>query len=213
MGIYKRGSIWYARWFEDGRLRRRSLGTGDQREAEGAFAILYSKPGDPDPEYGAGGRAGRIPRTFGELVDGWMERVRLDHADKRATVDAYAVQARRGKRRWGRRAPDAVTRADLMQWRDERLGEVSKRTVKYERSVLLAFLRWAPREGLIPVLAGRGRPVAPVYPWPSPLRRAPEPSSDSSSGGAAARPSCSRPWASSPSTCAACGRSTSWGPA
>ncbi len=35
MGIYKRGSIYYARWFEDGRLRRQSLGTGDRREAEG----------------------------------------------------------------------------------------------------------------------------------------------------------------------------------
>ncbi len=37
-----------------------------------------------------------------------------------------------------------------MEWRDERLAEVSKRTAKYERSVLLGFLRWAHHEGLIP---------------------------------------------------------------
>ena len=37
MGIFKRGSVWYARWFEDGRVRRRSLRIGDRREAEGRF--------------------------------------------------------------------------------------------------------------------------------------------------------------------------------
>ena len=103
MGIYKRGSIYYARWFEDGRLLRQSLGTGDRREAEGMFRIVYSKPGEDGP------RPGRASETLGELVDRWLARVRLDHADKRATVDAYAVQARRWKRRWGRRAPERYT--------------------------------------------------------------------------------------------------------
>ncbi len=73
MGIFKRGSVWYARYFEDGRVRRRSLRIGDRREAEGRFWILYAKAGEPDVEE----RTGRIPGTFGEFVDRWgMERKR-----------------------------------------------------------------------------------------------------------------------------------------
>ncbi len=53
-------------------------------------------------------------------------------------------------RRASPRSRWARSREVRPRWRDERLGEVSKRTVKYERSVLLGFLRWDRREGLIP---------------------------------------------------------------
>ena len=37
MGIYKRGAVFWARWEEDGKRHRKSLGTKDLWEAETLF--------------------------------------------------------------------------------------------------------------------------------------------------------------------------------
>lgn len=91
----------------------------------------------------------RRPETVTEAADAWLAVVQVDHGAKLDTVYSYRSQAGRWRRRWGHLPLRDLNRAELEAWRLERLGEVKPRTVKGERSVLMSFLRWCEREGLI----------------------------------------------------------------
>ena len=43
MAIYLRGNVYWARWDEGGKQKRRSLGTKDRREAEALYEDLTAK--------------------------------------------------------------------------------------------------------------------------------------------------------------------------
>lgn len=151
MGIFQRGGVWYARWWEDGRIQKKSLETRDRQEARELFDLVYAPAARPQAKRGRGGKAAapaRAPSSVRDAVEAWLRRVEVDYAG-RETVNTYRAQGRRWQARWGSLPLASLTRDELQEWRDERLGQVKPRTVKHERAILLGFLKWCQREGYL----------------------------------------------------------------
>ena len=151
MGIYRRGTVWYARFWEDGKIHRKSLETDDPKLAEDLFVLYYGDPPKRRRRHEARQqrKRRRAPGTVAEAIAAWLKRVEVEHAAKPTTVRSYRFQARRWRRRWGSLELAELDRDDLRDWRDERLARVAPRTVKTERAILRAFLSWCRRNELI----------------------------------------------------------------
>ena len=170
MGVYKRGNIYYARYWQDGRIHRKSLDTGDRRLAEDYFHVLYGEPAKRRRRHEAKQqKRRRAPSTVADALTAWLERVEVNHAGKPATIRSYRFQAGRWRRRWGSLQLAELDRGELESWRDARLARVAPRTVNTERAILLSFLNWCKRNELIEELPR----IDPVRGVPRKRRRPP----------------------------------------
>ena len=150
MGLYHRNGVWYARWYVGGRLQRRSLGTGNRAEAESIYRSITGKPLQrrTKQQRRRGKRATfdaqSPPTTFAELVERYIAFHSNGHSHlKRSSIEAYLVQLRRFRERWGRLGVDDLHERAIDEWCEDRnAGGLSNATLKAERQVLRVFLRW-----------------------------------------------------------------------
>src|SRR5262245_28694810 len=157
MGIYHRNGVWYARWHVNGRLQRRSLGTGDRAQAESTYRSITGKPLQRRTKQ-QGRRIRRAtfdaqapPSTFGEMVDRYIAFHSNGHSHlRRSSIEAYLVQLRRFRERWGALPADGLDERAIDDWCEDRnAAGYSNATLKAERQVLRVFLRWSRDRDLI----------------------------------------------------------------
>lgn len=176
MGLYQRANgVWYARWTKRGKLERRSLGTTSRREAETKYRQLTGKPlgRRPRNKKAAQREAAESfdwrsrPGSVGEMTDRWSYHLTHRAHMKAASIEAYTVQLRRWKERWGHLKPSEIDAELIAEWHEERRRAPGKRgdhtakaTLKFEVRCLQLFLRWCANKGYIalvpdlPVVSG-----------------------------------------------------------
>jgi len=165
MGLYQRpNGVWYARWTRNGELHRRSLSTTSRREAEAKYRQITGKPLNrrPRAKKAAQREAAAVdwktkPETFGEMADRWAYHLAHRSHMKTGSIDAYMVQLRRWKERWGYLPATGLDHELIAEWHQERTaapgktGErTAKATLKFEVRCLQLFLRWAANKTYIP---------------------------------------------------------------
>ncbi len=150
MGLYHRKRVWYARWYVDGRLQRRSLGTGDRAEAESIYRSITGRSlRRRTKQQRRNGKRATFeakspPTTFAELVERYMAFHQSGHSHlRKSSIEAYLVQLRRFRERWGRLGVDDLNERAIDEWCEDRnAAGLSNATLKAERQVLRVFLRW-----------------------------------------------------------------------
>ncbi len=167
MGLYQReNGVWYARWTKRGELFRKSLGTTSRRDAEAQYRQLTGRALNrlPRSKKAAQREAAAVdwktpPASFAEMVDRWAYHLKHRAHMKVATIEAYMVQIRRWKERWGNLKPGELDAELIAEWHEERAsapgktGErTAKATLKFEVRCLQLFLRWAQNKTYIPAL-------------------------------------------------------------
>ncbi len=156
MGLYLRNGVWYSRWYQGGRLQRRSLGTGDRAEAESMYRRITGRPLNRRTKQQrrrialATFDSKQPPKIFGDLCDRWGQYLVHGHSHlKRSSIDAYMVQVRRFREMWGTLLVSGLTERHIEEWCESRNNHYSNSTLKAERQVLRVFLRWAHRREYI----------------------------------------------------------------
>ncbi len=133
MGLYRRGKVYYGRWFSAGREHRRSLGTSDRREAERRFADLVA------------GEGLRVDQLF----ERWLDYKRVRHHSKPRSVEAFEIAARRFTRLWGDLPAEDFPESEVEAFKAQRIRTVSPETLNNDLNLLRNALRWATTRGLI----------------------------------------------------------------
>jgi integrase len=145
VGLYNRNGTWYARWSQQGKLRRRSLNTSDRKQAERLYGkLLRSQERD---ENGT---------PFDEIAESWLRKKRSDHPDKPLTIQKYSYVARMFSKRWGSLCH--ISEEHVEEFKEERLCQVSSKTVKLELIILGALLKWARKKELLPYIPEIAKP-------------------------------------------------------
>ena len=132
MGLYRRGKVYYARWFADGREHRRSLATTSRREAERRLAELL-----------AGGGI-----TIEHMFEEWLAYKRVRHHSKPRSVEAFEIAARRFTRLWGDLPAEGFPESEVEAFKAKRIREVSPETLNNDLNLLRNGFRWARTKGL-----------------------------------------------------------------
>ena len=133
MGLYRRGKVYYARWFADGREHRRSLGTTSRREAERRLAELL-----------AGGGI-----TIEQMLERWLDYKRVRHHAKPRSIEAFEIAARRFTRLWGDLPAESFPESEVEAFKAKRIREVSPETLNNDLNLLRNAFRWARSKGLV----------------------------------------------------------------
>jgi integrase len=175
MGLYQRpNGVWYARWTKRGALERRSLNTTSRRDAEAKYRELTGKPltrrprAKKEAQRGAAAVDWRTkPESLGEMTDRWAYHLKHRSHMKVGSIEAYMVQLRRWKERWGHLKPGELDAETIADWHEDRAAAPGKRadntakaTLKFEVRCLQLFLRWCANKKYIdeipdlPVVSG-----------------------------------------------------------
>jgi integrase len=133
VGIYRRGKVYWARWVEDGKPQRRSLGTKDHREAERRYEEITTE----------GARL-----TVRDVLSRWIkfQTVRC----KPRSVHLYKIVRKRFSLAWGDLQPEEVNTAVVEEFQESALlVGLSPRTINHQVGIALSALKWAADRGLI----------------------------------------------------------------
>ncbi len=167
MGLYQReNGVWYARWTRRGQLFRKSLGTTSRRDAEAQYRQLTGRALNRvrRSKKAKQREAATVdwkspPATFAEMVDRWAYHLKHRSHMKVGSIEAYMVQLRRWKERWGDLKPVELDAETIAEWHEERAAapgktgqRTAKATLKFEVRCLQFFLRWAQNKTYIPAL-------------------------------------------------------------
>jgi integrase len=137
MGIFRRGSTYWARWRVGGVQRRVSRETRSRAEAERLFAeILDGK------DVATGGL------TVAEVLRKWL----AFQASRRKprSQHAYKIAARRFTMMWGTKRPAEITRVTIEEAQESLLAiGRSPRTINHQLGLVIFALRWAHERDLI----------------------------------------------------------------
>lgn len=113
-----RRQVWYIRWFENGKARVRSTGTGDRRRAEGELARHLSGtgagPGDP------------ASRTISDILTDYVR----EHAPTTAHPQGILYAVERLVEWWGERTADDITEGACRSYGAWRESGKGRRPVK-----------------------------------------------------------------------------------
>ena len=132
MGLYKRGKVYYGRWFSGGREHRRSLGTTDRRKAQQRFAELIG-----------GGL------SIERMLDQWLDYKRVRHHSKPRSIEAFEIAAHRFTRLWGDMQAEDFPEGEVEAFKAQRIVEVAPETLNNDLNLFRNALRWARMRGLI----------------------------------------------------------------
>ena len=132
MGIYLRGNVYWARWDDEGKQRRRSLGTQDRGEAESRYEDLTAK---------AASLAVR------EVLSRWIKYQTA--RCKPRSVHLYKIVRKRFSLVWGDLRPDQITTLVVEEFQEKSLAVgLSPRTINHQIGIALS-LKWAHDRDLI----------------------------------------------------------------
>jgi len=155
MGIYLRGNVYWARWGEEGRLRRRSLETSDLTEAQRRFRGLARKPrrarsAQPDKQPQPKPTRPRGIRMR-QVLSEWL-KYQTPRA-KPQSVKVYSIVRKRFTLVWGNLRPEEITTQLIEEYQERalRIG-LHPRTINYQIGFALAAIRWAHERDLSDVL-------------------------------------------------------------
>lgn len=134
MGIYRRGKVYWARWVDQGKLQRQSLGTSDLREAKRRFEeITTESPGG---------------LTVRAVLGRWLEYQKA--RSKPGSINLYKVVRKRFSLVWGDLRPDEITKSVVEEFQERALrAGLNPRTVNSQIGIALSALKWASERGLI----------------------------------------------------------------
>ena len=127
MGIYRRGNVYWARWIEDGKQLRRSLGTKNRREAEREYEKLTRK-----------GPGLAVREVLGLWIKYQTARC------KPRSIQLYKIVRKRFSLVWGDLQPKDVTILAVEEFQETALQMgLSPRTINHQIGIALSALRWA----------------------------------------------------------------------
>ncbi len=127
VGIYRRGNRYWARWVEDGKQRRRSLGTKDRREAERRYQELNAKA------------AGLTVR---DVLTRWIKYQTA--RCKPRSVHLYKIVRKRFSLVWGDLRAEEITTTVVEEFQESALeAGLSPRTINHQVGIALSALKWA----------------------------------------------------------------------
>jgi len=133
MGIYKRGDVYWARWLEDGKQHRKSLGTKQRSEAEFLFENLTVKKTNP---------------TVREILKLWLKY--QTPRCKPRSVHLYKIVRKRFSLVWGDLRPEEITILKMEEFQEKSLMVgLSPRTINHQMGIALSALKWAHDRKLI----------------------------------------------------------------
>ncbi len=141
MGIYKRGAVFWARWEEDGKRHRKSLGTKDLREAETLFEDLTSKS-----------------LTMREVLKLWVKH--QTPRCKPKSVEVYRIVRKRFSMIWGDLSPEDITTLKVEEFQEKSLMVgLSPTTINHRLGIALSAIKWAHDRGLIDTAPPTWKPL------------------------------------------------------
>jgi integrase len=143
------GTTIYVRFRHKGQRHEYTTGATNHREAQRHAASKYA-------EVVSGRRQARaVTASFKDLVLGWYESYKRDHAPKTAEMVLMYAEAH-----WFPFFGDTehITRAGAQDYARERLTAATRPTVRKELSALRQFVAWAELDVEIPGLPKHGHP-------------------------------------------------------
>ncbi len=149
MGIYKRGEVFWARWDEDGKQHRKSLGTKRRSTAEQLFKDLTGKvPAPPKP----------AALTVREILDLWVK-----HQTPRCkphSIRLYKVVRKRFSLVWGDLPPEEISTLLVEQFQEKSLTVgLGPRTINHNLGIVISALQWAHDRELIDAAPPKWKPL------------------------------------------------------
>ena len=146
MSIRKRGNIYWADWFEDGKRHRKSLGTKDRSEA----AIRFEQLTGEAPSRDTSPRETPPPPTLTvrEVLKLWLKHQKS--RCKSQSMRVYVTTAKRFNISFGDRRPEEITTLSIEQFQDKLLMVgLSPSTINHGLRIIMSALRWAHDRELI----------------------------------------------------------------
>jgi integrase len=133
VAIYRRGSVYWARWVEDGELQRRSLGTKDRRKAERRYEAII---------------AGGAGLTVRDVLGRWFKYQAT--RSKPGSTNLYKVVRKRFSLTWGDLRPEEITKLIVEEFQESALQVgLNPRTINNQLGIALSAIKWAHERGLI----------------------------------------------------------------
>jgi site-specific recombinase XerD len=133
VGIYRRGKVYWARWVEDGKRQRRSLGTTDRRQAERMYEEIKQE----------GTRL-----KVREVLARWLQFKAA--RCKPRSVHLYKIVRKRFSLVWGDLRPNEITTLKVEEFQESALrAGLSPRTINHYIENFVSALKWAHERSLI----------------------------------------------------------------